>query len=115
MGRLDGGCLCGSVEFTCDAEPIGVANCHCTDCQKQTGSAFSTFVIVPADSVAITGDTLSAFTTIGTDSGKEVVRKFCSACGSPVISEVALVPGALHQDGRAPRPNGRQARDRCLV
>ena len=42
MPRYTGGCLCGSVTYTIDAEPVPGRQllCHCFDCQKQTGSAF---------------------------------------------------------------------------
>jgi hypothetical protein len=53
MGKLDGSCLCGSVTYTCDADPIASANCHCRDCQKASGAPFTTNVIVPEDSVQI--------------------------------------------------------------
>ena len=65
MGKLDGSCLCGNVTYTCDADPIASANCHCRDCQSSSGAAFSTVAMVPADSIEIRGETLSIFRTIG--------------------------------------------------
>ncbi|MDJ0788900.1 MAG: GFA family protein [Myxococcota bacterium] len=35
-----GGCLCGDLRFELSENPISVYACHCTDCQKETGSAF---------------------------------------------------------------------------
>jgi hypothetical protein len=92
MGKLDGSCLCGSVRVLCDSEPLAAANCHCKDCQKQTGSAFSTIVTVPADAIEVRGE-LATFTTVGTDSGAKVYRQFCPACGSPVLTIPELTPG----------------------
>ena len=86
MAKLDGSCLCGKVTYSCDTEPLATAVCHCTDCQKQTGTAFSIIVAVPRDGLDIQGDTLSSFTTVGTDTGKEVSRQFCRDCGSPIVS-----------------------------
>jgi len=34
----------------------------------------------------IEGDSLASFTTVGTDSGKDVSRQFCRECGSPIVS-----------------------------
>ena len=51
MAKLTGGCLCGSVRYECDATPLGTAVCHCTHCQKVSGSAFSVNVLVPAAGV----------------------------------------------------------------
>lgn len=35
-----GGCQCGSVRYVLTSEPLRVAACHCTECQRQSGSAF---------------------------------------------------------------------------
>jgi hypothetical protein len=87
MAKLDGSCLCGKVTYSCEAEPVATAACHCTECQKQTGSSFSLIVAVPRDALQIEGsDSLASFTTVGTDSGKDVARQFCRECGSPVVS-----------------------------
>ena len=49
--RLDGGCLCGSVRYSCEAEPLLTAICHCPDCQKQTSAPFAVVVAVPKGSL----------------------------------------------------------------
>ena len=36
----DGGCQCGAVRYRIHGEPLGLAVCHCTECQRQSGSAF---------------------------------------------------------------------------
>lgn len=95
MGKLDGSCLCGNVTYTCDSDPIASANCHCRDCQKSSGAAFSTVVIVPSDSIEISGETLSIFRTIGDDHGEEDQRHFCSNCGSPLITTSGAYPGMV--------------------
>jgi hypothetical protein len=92
MARLEGSCLCGNVTYSCDAEPLATAVCHCTDCQKQSGTAFSIIVAVPRDALRIEGDSLSTFTTVGTDTGKDTARQFCRACGSPIVSIGEAMP-----------------------
>jgi hypothetical protein len=93
MGKLDGSCVCGNVTYTCDADPIATVNCHCRDCQKSSGAAFSTNVIVPADSLQIRGDTLGVFQTSGADHGQATKRHFCRNCGSPTITISDAYPG----------------------
>ena len=95
MPKLDGSCLCGKVTYSCDAEPVATAVCHCTDCQRQTGTAFSVIVGVPSDALKIEGDSLASFTTVGTDTQQEVARKFCRECGSPVVSVADAIPGVV--------------------
>ena len=89
---ITGRCLCGSVTYSTDAEPVVQAVCHCTDCQRQTGSPFTVVVGVPRSALTVEGDTLASFTTIGEDHGGETQRSFCSACGAPVFSTSAAVP-----------------------
>ncbi|SPO00920.1 uncharacterized protein DNG_03668 [Cephalotrichum gorgonifer] len=43
---LRGGCACGHIRYTLTAPPIIVHCCHCTACQRETGSAFVLNAIV---------------------------------------------------------------------
>jgi hypothetical protein len=92
---ITGRCLGGAVTYTADAEPAVQAVCHCTDCQRQTGNPFSVIVAVPRDAFEITGNTLASFSTTGTDHGGETKRHFCSACGSPLFSDAAVMPQVI--------------------
>jgi len=38
--KLTGGCSCGQVRYQLLDKPMRVHCCHCTDCQRHTGSAF---------------------------------------------------------------------------
>lgn len=91
MTSMVGGCLCGKVRYTANAEPAFAAVCHCADCQRFTGSAFSTVIAVPASAVKVTG-TLKAFSKTG-DSGKLIHRRFCPDCGSGILDEADALPG----------------------
>src|SRR5262249_40516096 len=63
MPKVSGGCLCGAVRYECSAEPLGTAICHCTHCQKVSGSAFSVNVVVPAPSLTWQGQSLASYAT----------------------------------------------------
>ena len=93
---LSGGCLCGAVRFTAP-DPVVQAVCHCKNCQKQAGTAYSVVLGVPAPGLAITG-TLKTYEDTG-DSGNKVQRKFCPNCGSPIVSEIAGSPLAFIKAG----------------
>jgi hypothetical protein len=62
-----------------------VATCSCKNCQKQAGSALSVIAVMPSTALRITG----ALTTYAdtAERGKDVYRKFCRNCGSPVVTE----------------------------
>ena len=53
---ITGRCLCGSVTYSADAEPVVQAVCHCADCQRQTGNPFSVIVAVPRDALQVEGE-----------------------------------------------------------
>ncbi len=89
---ITGRCLLGGVTYSADAEPVVQAVCHCTDCQRQTGSPFTVFIGVPSASFKVEGNTLASFTAFGEDHGGETQRSFCSACGSPIFSVSVLAP-----------------------
>ena len=89
---IAGHCLCGSVTYSSDAEPIVQAVCHCEDCQRQTGGPFTVVIGVPRDSFTVEGDSLSSFTTVGTDHGGETERNFCNLCGAPIFSLSSALP-----------------------
>jgi hypothetical protein len=91
MTHIEGGCLCGQVRYSADADPAFVGVCHCNDCQKFTGSAFATVVAVPAAALKMTGR-LKTFTKPG-DSGKPIHRRFCPECGSGIMDEADALPG----------------------
>lgn len=92
MPGVQGGCLCGAVRYEGGAAG-GVGICHCTHCQKTSGSAFSVNVFVKADTVAMTGP-VAEFADVA-DSGRKVVRKFCSVCGSSLASVAEAFPGVM--------------------
>jgi hypothetical protein len=81
---LTGGCLCGSVRFEID-EPLVSANyCHCTRCQRRTGTAASASArVVPGSLRVVAGEELiRAF-----EPPDGFAKVFCSACGSALWSE----------------------------
>ena len=91
MDTAEGGCLCGRVRYTVTGPPVTVAICHCTHCQKQSGSVFSVNGVFADAAYRQTGET-AVFADRG-DSGQPVNRHFCAACGSPIVSIVGAMPG----------------------
>jgi hypothetical protein len=94
--EITGHCLCGNVTYRTDAEPLAQALCFCSDCQRQTGTAFSIVIGVPRDAFVVAGDTLSSIETTGEVHGTPTRRHFCSACGSPIFSAVEAQPDLVY-------------------
>jgi hypothetical protein len=89
MPEIVGGCLCDSVRYESEVEPVLIAVCHC---QKQTSSAYSVLVALPKGSLQTEGQALAAFEDVGDYTGLPVIRRFCPRCGSAIMSEVAATP-----------------------
>jgi hypothetical protein len=91
MPEINGSCRCGKVTYSSAAEPIFTGICHCTSCQKSTGTAYATVVAVPTASLTVTGTT-KRFDDIG-ESGKATHRDFCPECGSTVTQSADVMDG----------------------
>jgi hypothetical protein len=52
---FEGRCACGDVRYRLKTAPMFVHACHCSECQRLTGSAFALNALIEADRV----DTLS--------------------------------------------------------
>jgi hypothetical protein len=76
-----GGCVCGAIRYEVTAEPMMMFNCHCRDCQRTTGSAFSPVVYVPAKAFKITKGKAHYYSTTSEMVGHNK-RGFCPECGS---------------------------------
>ena len=81
---LTGGCLCGGVRFEVTEPLVSAGYCHCTRCQRRTGTGASTSARIVPGSLRI-------------ESGEELIRSyvpengfhkvFCSGCGSALWSQ----------------------------
>ncbi|GFF23812.1 hypothetical protein IFM61606_08952 [Aspergillus udagawae] len=86
-----GSCLCGTVRFSSDATGDITALCHCVDCQKWTGGAFTSNVVIPRVSFKVTAGKATYYDTPG-ESGKNNRHFFCSTCGSSLYTELDIMP-----------------------
>jgi len=92
MGTISGACLCGSVRYSSNSDPVTVVACHCVTCQKNTGSAFSLNIGLPTESVEFSGAGLTRVEDHSGASGKPFYRSFCSRCGSPIAASGEAYP-----------------------
>ena len=80
---LTGGCLCGGVRFEIDEPLVSSGYCHCTRCQRRTGTAASPGArIAPGSLRVLAGEEhIKAY-----EPEDGFAKVFCSACGSALWS-----------------------------
>ena len=112
---LTGGCGCGAVRFEIDAPLVSALYCHCTRCQRRTGTAAAASArLAPGSLRIVRGEEhVRRWTPEG-----GLAKDFCGQCGSalfasdPESGEVAVVrfgafdadPGATRADAAAAVP-----------
>jgi len=108
---LQGGCLCGAVRFQITAPFTSAGYCHCTHCQRRTGTGSSANGRVPQGGFRLLAGK-QELRSFKPPSG--VPKLFCATCGSALFSgepfsdeEVAVRLGALDRDPGV-RPQYRQ-------
>jgi hypothetical protein len=81
----NGGCQCGSIRYRLSGPPKMLYACHCSDCQKQSSSAFGMSLIMNRTDVDFTrgGEQLKTWDTRGED-GRLKRCAFCPRCGSRI-------------------------------
>ena len=85
-----GRCLCGGVRFELDEPASAAGYCHCTRCQRRTGTAASASGrVAPGSLRVLSGEELVRAFDPG-DGG--FLKAFCSACGSAVWSQSPTDP-----------------------
>jgi len=90
---FEGGCQCGAVRYSIRADTFVAYACHCTECQKQSASAFGISVPVMEASLDLTGLTQSWRRP--TDSGSHTRCFFCATCGTRLYHAGENRPGMV--------------------
>lgn len=90
-----GACLCGGVEYELE-DPAAMGVCHCTRCQRWTGSSLTGVVVGRANFTVTKGrDQISTYKS------EFAPRNFCSHCGSSIyddLGEQYFVAAGLMRD-----------------
>lgn len=109
MTKYQGGCLCGQVTFEITGDFKLFQYCHCSRCQKVSGSAFASNLYAKIEQITwLSGQ--GAITRYEVSDAKYYATQFCSVCGSPLpapvkVGETLLVPASSvnHLDGIKPK------------
>jgi len=104
---MEGGCTCRSVRYRMTTKPMFVHCCHCTWCQRETGTAFALNAMIEADRVELLhGDVEVVDTPSNSGKGQKISR--CPKCRIAVWSNYSgagdavrfLRLGTLDEPGR---------------
>jgi hypothetical protein len=89
---LTGGCLCGAVRYEVNEPLLGAGYCHCTRCQRRTGTAASATGLSAPGSVRVVrgADAIGAW-----EPEDGWAKLFCSGCGSALFSRNPADPEQL--------------------
>ncbi len=88
----EGGCVCGAVRYIATGEPERVTICHCTWCQRRTGSGFGVEVVFREGAVSFTGER-TIYRHHSDESGRWLNQEFCARCGTNLGITLEAVPG----------------------
>lgn len=72
-----GGCVCGCARYEIDISDQKTSNCHCMDCRRHIGAAFSTFTMVPIDQFRWLKEPTGEIAL-----SDVALRRFCNKCGT---------------------------------
>lgn len=90
MKTYTGGCLCGQIRYRITSEPGPSRVCWCRDCQRISSNG-TVNAIFPSSSIEVSGATGQHHKAA--DSGNQVIRHFCPACGTQLFSDSTGRPG----------------------
>ncbi|GLP95870.1 GFA family protein [Paraferrimonas sedimenticola] len=82
MNSRTAACSCGQLQLSASDEPVRVSVCHCTACQRRTGSAFGIQARFDSRVISLKGESKS-YRRQG-DSGQWAEFHFCPDCGATV-------------------------------
>ncbi|MBX2837056.1 MAG: GFA family protein [Gammaproteobacteria bacterium] len=99
-----GGCVCGSVRFKSLGIPERITVCHCTWCQRRTGTAFGVETVFLKNNVQFSGDSMKAHRHYSDETNRWLDMHFCVGCGTnlgltlEVRSDIRSVPVGIFDD-----------------
>lgn len=88
---LSARCYCGAVMLRSQVAAQSVVHCHCGQCRRLGGAAFTTWVSVRKSGVQVSGgEHLASFGATA-----HVLRHFCKTCGTHVFTADSRNPKIL--------------------
>jgi len=91
--KLTGRCLCGEVTYIAYGQPKVVAQCHCEECRRSSGTGHSVGAMFSCDVVEVKGN-LKRF-VYSSSKNSDVTKASCEKCGSPIYGTNTRSPNYL--------------------
>ncbi|KAK0947440.1 hypothetical protein LTR29_001048 [Friedmanniomyces endolithicus] len=90
-------CLCGAVAITITGVDKGAVLCHCSNCQKSSGSSFAhNYRFLDADLTFDKGeDAVTRYEDGNTTNGNVLARHFCKVCVRDPLAVFTFFDGDL--------------------
>ena len=83
--KVTGQCHCGQIAYEAEVDPGTVRVCHCTDCQRLTGTAFRTNIASLPGTFVLRRGTPKIYIKTA-ESGNKRAHAFCPECGGPIYA-----------------------------
>lgn len=93
MSDITGKCLCGGVSYSIEGEPLRMAQCHCKDCQRASGTGHMSLAFFKDEQITVNGK-YSEYSSVA-DSGNANIRGFCPTCGARLFSRNSARAGVM--------------------
>lgn len=98
---FEGRCQCGETRYRVSGQVAALFVCHCTECQRQSASAFGMALWLGNYRKEVRGGALGAWIR-STPTGKALVCEFCTRCGTRLFHQMggqsemmSIKPGTL--------------------
>jgi hypothetical protein len=81
--KVTGGCHCGRITYEAEVDPATIRVCHCTDCQRLTGTAFRVNISAQPEAFKLRSGIPKNYVRTA-ESGNKCAHAFCPECGTPI-------------------------------
>ncbi len=88
--KAEGGCLCGLVRYSIEADLIDAGFCHCTLCQRSSGAPVLAWLTIPLSGFMYTKGDVGRYA-----SSADHEREFCPGCGTQIAFRATLDPKTI--------------------
>ena len=83
--KVTGRCHCGHITYQAEIDPGTVRVCHCTDCQKLTGTVFRAAIASLPGTFVLNSGTPKIYIKTA-ESGTRRAHGFCAECGTSIYA-----------------------------